>query len=342
MPVAEFVAGIEREWNLRHRDSRFSLDTLYFGGGTPSKLGVEGVARLMELVGSRAELRPEAEVTLEANPEDVTLAAARSWRNAGVNRVSLGVQSFDDVVLTWMHRTHDASTALRAVDVLREAGFDNLSIDLIFAAPSQVSRAWELDLEAAIRLAVPHVSVYGLTVEPQTPLGRWVARQDVEEAPEDRFEREYSLAHETLVGAGLEHYEVSNYGRPGRHSRHNWAYWRRHPYAGLGPSAHEFDGTVRAWNAAPYADWENRVSGGKSPNVGSETLTAEQRLAEEVYLGLRTTDGVALSSDEAARVRPWTQAEWATIDGGNRLRLTAAGWLRLDALAADLTILRSR
>jgi oxygen-independent coproporphyrinogen-3 oxidase len=342
VPVAEFVAGIEREWSLRHRDSRLSLDTLYFGGGTPSKLGGEGVARLMDLVSRRAELRPDAEVTLEANPEDISVEAARSWRNAGVNRVSLGVQSFDDVVLSWMHRTHNASGALQAVDVLRETGLGNLSIDLIFAAPSQVTRAWQQDLETAIDLGVPHVSVYGLTVEPQTPLGRWVAQRNVDEAPEDRFESEYSLAHETLVRAGLEHYEVSNYGLPGRHSRHNWAYWRRHPYAGLGPSAHEFDGAVRRWNTAPYADWEMRLRSGESSCVGSETLTAGQQIAEEVYLGLRTTAGVALSLDERAHVEPWIQAGWATIDSGDRLRLTASGWLRLDALAADLTLFRSR
>ena len=342
VPVRDYIAGVDREWDIRHRDSSFRLATLYFGGGTPSKLGPEGVARLVDLVRRRAELQPDAEVTLEANPEDVSGEAARSWREAGVNRVSLGVQSFDDAVLSWMHRTHDAATALRAIDVLREAGFDNLSIDMIFAAPSQVTRAWERDLETAIRLAVPHVSVYGLTVEPHTPLGRWVARRDVDEAPEDRFEREYSLAHESLVGSGLEHYEVSNYGRPGRQSAHNWAYWRRRVYVGLGPSAHEFDGTVRRWNSAPYADWEMRLRGGESPTVGSETLSPDQHVAEEVYLGLRTTAGVRLSSEERARVDRWLTAGWAMIDGADRLRLTPSGWLRLDALATDLTLFRSR
>ena len=342
VPVDEFVASIGREWDLRHRESSFELATLYFGGGTPSKLGAEGVARLMDVAGRRAAFRPDVEVTLEANPEDVSIDAARSWLRAGINRVSLGVQSFDNAVLSWMHRTHDAATALRAVDVLREAGFDNISFDLIFAAPSQVPRAWERDLETAIRLAVPHVSVYGLTVEPQTPLGRWVARRQVEEAPEDRFEQEYSLAHEMLTRAGLEHYEVSNYGIAGRHSKHNWAYWLRHPYGGLGPSAHEFDGSIRRWNSAPYADWDARLRHGESPTVGSERLTPEQVLAEEVYLGLRTAAGVSVSSDERAHVAPWIAAGWATLDSVDRFRLTAAGWLRLDALAADLTLLRSR
>jgi oxygen-independent coproporphyrinogen-3 oxidase len=342
VPVADFVAGIEKEWDIRHRYSSFTLDTLYFGGGTPSKLGSDGVARLMDVVTSRAELRSDAEVTLEANPEDVDLRASRAWRSAGVNRVSLGVQSFDDGVLSWMHRTHDASTALRAIEVLREAGFANLSIDLIFAAPSQVTRAWERDLEIAIEFAVPHVSVYGLTVEPQTPLGRWVARQDLDEAPEERFEREFLVADATLTRAGLEHYEVSNYALSGQHSRHNSTYWGRQPYAGLGPSAHEFDGAVRRWNTAPYADWEMRVRGGESPTVGSETLVPEQQVAEAVYLSLRTTAGVRLSSDERAHVGPWIEAGWATLDDEACLRLTAMGWLRLDALASDLTLFRSR
>jgi oxygen-independent coproporphyrinogen III oxidase len=341
VPVADFVTATAREWDLRHRDSKFSLDTLYFGGGTPSKLGSEGIARLMDVVTSRAELRPNAEVTLETNPEDVNSDAARGWRSSGVNRVSLGVQSFDDAVLAWMHRTHDASTARSAIEVLREAGFDNLSIDLIFAAPSQLARRWERDLETAIELGVPHVSVYGLTVEPHTPLGRWVARHDVDEAPEERFENEYLAADDALTQAGLEHYEVSNYGRPQRHSRHNWAYWRRRPYGGLGPSAHEFDGVVRRWNSAPYADWETRVRGRESPTVGSESLRLDQQVAEEVYLALRTTAGLRLSPDERVHVTPWIEAGWASLDGEGLLRLTAIGWLRLDALASDLTLFRS-
>ena len=341
VPIAEYVASVEREWDLRHSVSTFILETLYFGGGTPSKLGSEGIPRLMDVVSGRATLQPNAEVTLEANPEDVNLDAARAWRRAGVNRVSLGVQSFDDVVLSWMHRTHEAATAVRAIEVLREADFDNLSIDLIFAAPSHLNRAWDRDLEAALRLSVPHVSVYGLTVEPQTPLGRRVARHDVDEAPEERFEQEYLRAHGILTAAGLQHYEVSNYGAPGRHSRHNWAYWRRNAYAGLGPSAHEFDGVARRWNSAPYADWQLRLRKGESPTIGSETLTADQTAAEEVYLGLRTSDGVRLSVNDCAHVAPWISAGWATVEGGI-LRLTSTGWLRLDALASDLTLFRSR
>lgn len=342
VPVDEYLTALERELSVRHRDSELNLSTLYFGGGTPSKLGGEGVARLVDLVRKHAGIQDDAEVTLEANPEDVSPDSVRAWQRAGVNRVSLGVQSFDDGVLSWMHRTHDSETARKAVKVLREGGLDNLSVDLIFAVPAPVGRSWGRDLDAALELELPHVSVYGLTVEEHTPLGRWVARRDVSEAPEEAFEREYLNAHEKLTAAGFEHYEVSNYGKPGRHSRHNWAYWNRRPYAGIGPSAHEFDGRGRRWNSAPYAEWVSRVSRGDDPVEGCEELAVEQSLAEAVYLNLRTSTGVTLASGEREHVARWLDAGWAQLDGGSTLQLTGAGWLRLDSLAGDLTLLRSR
>lgn len=342
IPHREFADAIEREWRSRHGESRFSLDTLYFGGGTPSKLAGEGVARLMEVVARHASLETDAEITLEANPEDVNAASARAWRDAGINRVSLGVQSFDDATLGWMHRTHDAGDARRAIDILRGAGILDISIDLIFAVPAHLGRSWNADLDAALALELPHLSVYGLTIEPHTPLGRWVAREDVAEAPEDAFEREFLQAHAALTRAGYDHYEVSNYGKPAHHSRHNWAYWRRVPYGGLGPSAHEFDGSRRRWNAAPYADWLSRVFRGEDPEAGSEALAPEQARSEQVYLGLRTQTGLELSDAEAERVSRWVDAGWATLDRRTLVRLTSLGWLRLDALANDLTLLRSR
>jgi oxygen-independent coproporphyrinogen-3 oxidase len=252
------------------------------------------------------------------------------------------VQSFHDDTLDWMHRTHDSEAARRAITTLRDAGIENLSIDLIFAVPAHLGRSWSADLDAALALELPHLSVYGLTIEPHTPLGRWVAREDVAEAPEDAFEREFLQAHDALSHAGYEHYEVSNYGKPAQHSRHNWAYWRRLPYGGLGPSAHGFDGTRRRWNVAPYSEWLRRVSRGEDPEGGSETLGPEQVHSEEVYLGLRTQVGLGLSGAEAERVTRWVEAGWATLGDRNDVRLTPVGWLRLDALANDLTMLRSR
>jgi oxygen-independent coproporphyrinogen III oxidase len=342
VPTDGYLAALNAEMSVRHRESDLALDTLYFGGGTPSKLGGDGVCRLMEVVQRHAALRTGAEVTLETNPEDVSPASVRAWRDAGVNRVSLGVQSFNDAVLSWMHRTHDATAARTAVHVLREQGIDNVSIDLIFAIPESVTRSWERDLDAALDLELSHVSVYGLTVESHTPLGRWVARQDVAEAPEESFEAEFLAAHERLTAAGFDHYEVSNYGRPGLHSRHNWAYWNRKPYGGVGPSAHEFDGRERRWNASAYADWIVRVSRNEDPREGQECVGKEESIAEEIYLNLRTTAGVQLSAAERDHVRSWTDAGWAEWTPNSTLRLTGMGWLRLDSLANDLTLLRSR
>jgi oxygen-independent coproporphyrinogen-3 oxidase len=289
----------------------------------------------------RFQLTPSAEVTLEENPEDVDVDTVRAWRDAGVNRLSLGSQSFDDRVLKWMHRTHDASAIERAVDAAR-TGIENVSLDLIFALPERNQRSWEHDVERAIALAPAHLSMYGLTIEPHTPLGRWQQRGDVVEAPEERYEAEFLFAHDALTGAGFEHYEVSNFGRPGLHSRHNSAYWTGAPYAGLGPSAHEFDGTTRRWNARAYAEWVRRVAGGKDPIDGAELLSAESRTAESVYLGLRTSSGLAVTGAEIARVQSWIAAGWARPLENNRLALTPLGWLRLDSLAADLTHVRSR
>jgi oxygen-independent coproporphyrinogen-3 oxidase len=341
VPAREFAEAIAAEWTTRHSESTFALRTLYLGGGTPSKLGGEGVARLLAVVRERASLAQDAEVTLEANPEDVTDENVRAWRDAGINRLSLGVQSFNDRALQWMHRTHDAAGAARAVSVARDGGLENISIDLIFALPASVGRDWARDLDMALALRTPHVSVYGLTVEPRTPLGRWVARREAVEAPEDSFESEFLLASRRLTGAGLEHYEVSNYGRPARHSLHNWAYWQRRPYAGLGPSAHEFDGAIRRWNAEAFVEWKSLASAGRDTVAGSETLDADQSLSEEIYLHLRTTDGWAVTEDVRDRSVNWVESGWATVADGV-LRLTPKGWLRLDALASDLTLLRSR
>ena len=343
VPVDEFICGVERELDARFADAKpWTVDTLYLGGGTPSRLGGDGVARLIDVLRARIELAPGAEVTLEANPEDLSVDAATRWRASGVNRISLGAQSFDDRVLTWMHRGHDAAAIVRAVDAARSAGFENLSLDLIFSLPESLDRSWERDVERALALAPAHLSLYGLTIEPHTPLGRWNARGEVAESPDERYEAEFMHANRALVAAGFEHYEVSNFARPGRRARHNSAYWTHVPYAGLGPSAHEFDGARRRWNAAPYADWVRRVGQNQDPLEGSEVLSAGDRTAEVVYLGLRTSAGLLLRDGERERVSRWMDAGWGEVGSDGRLRLSPAGWLRLDALAADLTLVRSR
>ena len=344
VPVAEYVDSLSRELELRFTDRTMPwiVDALYFGGGTPSRLGASGVARMLDVLRARFDLGPDAEVTLEANPEDVDVDAVRAWRGAGVNRLSLGSQSFDDRVLEWMHRTHGARAIDGAVDASRAGGIENVSLDLIFALPERNQRSWKNDIERAVALAPQHLSLYGLTIEPHTPLGRWHRRGDVVESPDERYESEFLFAHDALTAAGFEHYEVSNFGRPGRRSRHNSAYWTGAPYAGLGPSAHEFDGSSRRWNAGAYAEWVRRLASGMDPVAGAELLSEQNRTAESVYLGLRTIGGLILSDAEIARIEPWIAAGWARLLENDRLVLTPLGWLRLDSLAADLTHVRSR
>lgn len=345
VPWRAFADSLHHECRIRGiARTTAPLRTLYFGGGTPSRLGADGVAAAIDAIRAHQEVRADAEVTLETNPEDVTPAVLRAWHDAGVNRLSIGVQSFDDTVLAWMHRVHDADAARRAVAMARDAGFAALSVDLIFALPEGITRDWERDVGEARALDVEHVSLYGLTIEPHTPLGRQAARGTVPAADDDRYEREFLHAHNAFTAAGFEHYEVSNFGRPGHRAVHNSAYWHGVPYVGLGPSAHGFDGVHRRWNSREFAAWERTVHEGRDPIEGSEELTADNRIAETVYLGLRTIDGLPLIPGEPAHIARWVDAGWVEVfEVGDmpRARCTAMGWLRLDALAADLTAFRS-
>src|SRR5581483_5369096 len=202
-------------------------------------------------------------------------------------------------------------------------------------------RDWERVLSRALALEPAHISLYGLTVEPSTPLAHWIARGQTSPADDDVYAAEFLQAHDLAVTAGFEHYEVSNFAVAGRRARHNSAYWSGAAYTGLGPSAHEFDGTTRRWNKAPYAAWLTAVQAGTDPIDGSEQLTAENRETEAVYLGLRTTDGLVIEPGDEPVIGSWEAQQWVSRDA-RRAVLTPNGWLRLDALAADLTYARSR
>lgn len=341
VPVDDFVDALESEMRLRFPGGQGAVDTIYLGGGTPSRLGPDGIRRVLDLVRTRFRQSPGVEVTIEANPEDVSADAAIRWRDAGATRVSLGIQSFNDDVLRWMHRTHDAKQAERASSILRQAGFTDWSLDLIFALPPEIQRSWGDDLRRAIELGPAHISCYGLTVEPHTPLLRWRERGQVRDADEDLYEAEFLEADGLLTQAGFEHYEVSNYGRAGRRARHNSAYWRRVPYFGLGPSAHSFDGAVRRWNTREYVAWRERILSGQDPVEGTESLDPTSVTLEEAYLGLRTSDGTPITPLNARDFDRWRDHGWAEVVDGTG-HLTPSGWLRLDSLVADLTDVRSR
>lgn len=340
VPSDDFVRAVEREWAgwQEHPawDASPGLDTVYFGGGTPSRLDPGAIARLLDHFAARRRLAADAEVTLEANPDDVTPRAAAAWRAAGVNRISLGAQSFAPNVLAWMHRTHDGPAIGAAVAALRAAGLDNVSLDLIYALPDALARDWTADLERALALEPTHLSLYGLTVEPRTPLGRWTARGESFPAGDERAAREYLDAHRQLMAEGFEHYEVSNAARPGFRARHNAAYWRRAPFIGLGPSAHSGFAAGRSWNVREWGEYRRRSEAGEPVWEASETLTAEQVALEDLYLGLRTDRGVAADAVAPGVLAVWVGEGWA-VTRGDRLVLSPEGWLRLDALVASLT-----
>ncbi len=333
-PIDEYCRALRAELALGAIQGA-TLNTVYLGGGTPSRLGGPGVTAVLAMVREHATITSSAEITIEANPDDVNDIAVAQWVAAGVNRISLGSQSFDDAVLKWMHRTHDSAQIDLAVRTIRGGGIENISLDLIFALPAHLDRDWMSDIAHAIALAPSHLSLYGLTIEPHTAISRWVDRGIVVEGSDSQYEDEFLYAHEAMCAAGFEHYEVSNFSLPGKASRHNSAYWSGAAYAGIGPSAHSFDGMTRRWNVPAYAEWVRRLASGTSVIGGEEILTDENRDAEKVYLGLRTAGGLALEQSELDVPKSWQTAGWASLANG-RVSLTALGWLRLDSLVAAL------
>lgn len=314
------------------------LETIYVGGGTPSLLGVGAMVRLRERLERYAVWSDSAvEWTAEANPESFDGELARDWRGAGVNRVSIGVQTFHEPALRWMGRLHGPDRPGEAVAAARTAGIGNVSVDLIFGLPARLERDWDADLERVIALEPEHVSLYGLTAEAATPLGRWVQAGRERMADEEAYEEEYLRAVDRLSAAGFVHYEVSNFARPGQESRHNGAYWRGDPYVGLGPGAHSLLGGVRRWNVRDWEAYRSAVTEGRSPEEDSERPDEDAVRLERVWLGLRTRDGLTVADAPGATeelVAGWQRRGWAVLVDG-RARLTARGWLLLDRLAVD-------
>lgn len=338
---APWLEAVEGELRLLEEDGWVAaapLKTLYVGGGTPSLLGAEAMSGLGKILGAHLLDAPDLEWTVEANPESVTPELASAWRRAGVNRVSLGVQSFQEPVLRWMGRLHGAAGAIGAVQTLRDAGFDNISVDLIFGLPTRLDRSWRDDLEQVQALDLPHVSLYGLTAEEGTPLFRAVDAGRESLADPERYRDEYLEAAERLGSAGYQHYEVSNLCRPGMEARHNAVYWSGEPWMGLGNSAHGFRSPVRRWNLRDWAEYRGAVSSAQLPVAGSEVIGAEAARLERIWLGLRTSRGIpraSLSPAERSVAGRWDREGW-TVDDPDRLRLSSEGWLVLDRLTVEL------
>jgi oxygen-independent coproporphyrinogen III oxidase len=341
-PVDAWLDAVVAELGLHaaaRRWPRLELDTLYVGGGTPSLLGPGAMAALRRRLEPHAVLRPGGEWTAEANPESFTPALAEDWAAAGIGRLSLGVQTFHEPSLRWMGRMHGAEGPGRAMAAARAAGFVDVSVDLIFGLPARLGRDWGDDLDRALALEPDHVSLYGLTAEPATPLGRRVHEGREQLADEDRYEVEYLLAAERLGTAGFEHYEVSNFARPGRASRHNRAYWRAAPYLGLGPGAHSFLPPRRFWNIRDWAAYRQRLMDGRLAVEDTEEVNGGAARLEAAWLGLRSSDGIAVAAlgpAQRALAERWCARGVATTGDDGTLRLNRHGWLLLDALAVEL------
>jgi oxygen-independent coproporphyrinogen-3 oxidase len=294
---ARYVELLLTEISLRGRPEapldRF--DTLYFGGGTPSSLSVSGLGRIVEAISRNGWLASGCRIFLEANPEDASDSSLAGWRAAGISTLSLGVQSLDPESLRFLGRRHRAEEAARAVTRAREAGFETVSVDLIYGLPGQTEERLRRDLEAAVALGPDHLSCYQLTVHEKSLFGRRKREGRLEEASEAAQSALFRITHRVLESAGYEAYEVSNFARSPEHrSRHNEKYWTHSPYLGLGPGAHSFDGRARAWNERSFFDWERRLRRGEIPIAGGEELGDEALLLETVMLRLRTREGLDL------------------------------------------------
>jgi oxygen-independent coproporphyrinogen III oxidase len=291
--VSRWLAALEREIGLRAGTAAgASFSSVFLGGGTPSVLAPEVVARLFGALRAAFSLAPDAEITLEANPESVDEPRLAAWRAAGVNRLSLGAQSFDDAELARLGRAHDAEAVDRAVGLARRAGFERLSLDLIFGFPGHAPAAWERTLDRALALGTGHLSAYALIPEAGTPLGDAVLEGRL--APQD--DEGQAWAYECLTAraaaAGLGCYETSNFCRPGEEARHNLVYWLRRPYLGLGPSAHGLWRGERYGNRRARAAWARALEGGGRPESAREVESAEGAAREIVLLGLRLARGL--------------------------------------------------
>ncbi|RLB67595.1 MAG: coproporphyrinogen III oxidase [Deltaproteobacteria bacterium] len=282
-------------WVAEH-DGQNPIDTVYFGGGTPSLLAPEAIADILRTIYQTLDLAKDAEITLEANPGTVSQRSLAGYRNAGVNRLSLGLQTSNDKQLTNLGRLHDHQEGLDAFHWARDAGFDNLSLDLMFALPEQTTADIEIDLRAYLELAPEHLSCYGLTAEPQTPLQKQITCGELALPDEEFYVDAFMLIHEQLTVAGYEHYEIANYARDGYSCRHNLGYWQRRPYHGIGAGAHSFHDLQwgSRWEVpADLTAYRQALYNGQDPLKCLETFDRESALSETVYLALRTRQGLS-------------------------------------------------
>jgi oxygen-independent coproporphyrinogen-3 oxidase len=350
-PMGDFLVALRREIQLvspDYRETRFS--TVFFGGGTPSLLSTAQLEQIMSALRSAFPIDDEAEITLESNPGTIDREKLRGYRAAGINRLSIGIQSFHEDELAFLGRIHDARQAEQAVLMARSAGFDNISIDLIYSLPGQTIGRWEQTLSRGLTLEPDHVSAYSLIVEDNTPLARLVAARQVVPQPLEREAEFFERTVSVMEQHGFDQYEVSNFARPGFRSKHNMNYWKHGNYLGLGPSAHSFrrEGGVarRWWNIANVGNYVDLLAKDRFPVAGEEILSDESMMVERFFLGLRS-DGVRLEDFRRdfgegvfEKHRPLLDdlvSEKILVIANDTLRLTTRGYLLCDEVSARLT-----
>ncbi len=341
---SELVNALCKELMLRKNELSGKVETIYFGGGTPSLLSSEELSHIFETIYSNYKISENPEITLEANPDDLTLARIQELANSRINRLSIGIQSFFEEDLKLMNRAHNASEALECIKKTKEF-FENISIDLIYGIPKMSNKRWKKNLEIALNLNVPHLSCYALTVEPKTALKKFIEKGIVPPVDEEAAKEHYEILLSETEKAGLENYEFSNFGKPGFHSRNNTAYWEGKPYLGIGPSAHSYDGKFRSWNVANNTKYIKSIEAGELPSE-QEFLSKEDKYNEYIMTSLRTKKGVSLERIENEFGKEYSaylskQAETALknellILEDNKLKISKKGKFLSDGIAADL------
>jgi oxygen-independent coproporphyrinogen-3 oxidase len=321
-----------------------TVETVYFGGGTPSLLPEQDIENILKSLQSNFPISRNAEITLEANPDDMSREKLSAWKEMGINRLSTGVQSFFEEELRWMNRAHHAGQAIEAMEAALQF-FTNISMDLIYGSPLLTDEMWKSNVDRATEMGIPHLSCYALTVEEKTPLHKMVVAKSSADVDGERQARQFLLLMQWLREKGYEHYEVSNFAKPGFRSRHNSAYWKGIPYLGLGPAAHSFNGQIRRWNLPNNNRYIGSVTNGIAERE-TEILTPAQKMNEYLMISLRTKEGIDLDFIE----KQWDEAQRKRVEeifqkykegfllkhSGTRVQLTDEGMLRADGIAAEL------
>lgn len=319
------------------------IGTIYFGGGTPSLLSKDDSGKILHTIKELHKVKEGAEVTLEANPDDLTSNKLLELKEIGVNRLSIGIQSFQDDVLKFFNRAHSSEEAVRCLGDARAAGFDNISIDLIYGVPGQPNDVWKTGIERALSFRPEHISAYSLTIEDKTVFGKWKASNKLTPMNEELVAEQFEILMDILTKNGYEHYEISNFGVPGFRSQHNSSYWKGVKYLGVGPSAHSYDERSRQFNVSNNSIYIRKIGAGEIP-FEREELSQEDKVNEFFLIGLRTMEGCdldkigfRLSSSQQSYVSQLMTLGKVTFDG-RFLKLTDKGKLLADKIASDLFV----